>query len=57
LDVVEVMDDGTPAEVEEVLAGATIANARALPATNMRRGMLHLDRFSEIGSPLEVSCR
>jgi len=36
----KVVDDSAAAEVEKVLAGATVASTSSLPSTNMGQGML-----------------
>src|SRR6187401_2729062 len=47
---VEVVDDGAASEVEEVLAGAAIAGAAPLPATDVSEGVLDGDPFAELGA-------
>src|SRR5688572_10508658 len=46
------MDDGDPAQVEEVLALAAIAGTGTLPAANMRQGVFHRDALAQTGAPL-----
>lgn len=46
---VQVVDDGTAAEVEEILACATIACPPSLPSANMGQGMLNGHSFTEFG--------
>jgi hypothetical protein len=43
---VEVVDDGDAAQVEQVLAGAEVAGAAALPVPDMREGVLDLGAFA-----------
>ena len=46
---VEILDHGTAAQVEHVLAWATIAGAAALPVADMRQGVLDGDPLAELG--------
>jgi hypothetical protein len=47
---VEIVDDGTAAEVKEVLAGATIAGAAPLPAADVGKGVLDGHALAELGT-------
>ena len=47
----EVVDDGDAAQVEQVLAGAPVAGAAALPVPDVGEGMLDLDAFAQLGAP------
>ncbi len=47
----EILNDGTTAQVEEVLALATVAGATALPVADMRQGVLDGDPLAELGAP------
>ena len=49
-DDVEVVDDGDAAQVEQVLAGAEVAGAPALPVSDVGRGVLDLDAFAQLGA-------
>jgi len=46
------VDDGTAAEIKEILAHTPIASASSLPPANMGQGMLNRDPFTQLGSPL-----
>lgn len=46
----EVVDDGAAAEVEEVLAGATVSSTSSLPAADMSQGVLDWDPLPQFGS-------
>jgi hypothetical protein len=50
-DDVEVADDGDPAKVEEVLAGAAVAGAAALPVADVGEGVLDRDALAELRAP------
>jgi hypothetical protein len=50
-DDVEVVDHGDPAEIEQVLAGAAVAGAAALPVADVGQGVLDLDALAELGAP------
>jgi hypothetical protein len=50
-DDVEVADDSGAAQVEQVLAGAAVAGAAALPMSDVGQGVLDLDPLAELGSP------
>src|SRR5579859_2934255 len=49
---VQVVDDRTAPEVEEVLAAAAVASAPSLPAADVGEGVLHRHALSELGSAL-----
>jgi hypothetical protein len=49
-DDVEVVDDGDAAQVEQVLAGAEVAGAPALPVSDVGQGVLDLDAFAQLGA-------
>jgi hypothetical protein len=46
----EIVDNGTSAEIEEILAQSTIARTSSLPPTNMGQGMLDRYSFTQFGS-------
>jgi hypothetical protein len=46
-DDVEVVDDGGAAQVEQVLAGAQVAGAAALPVADMGQAVLDLGAFTQ----------
>src|SRR2546430_16419206 len=50
-DDVEVVDDGDAAQVEQVLAGAAVAGAGALPVADVGGGMPGLDPPAGPGAP------
>jgi len=41
------VDDGDAAQVEQVLAGAEVAGAAALPVPDVGEGVLDLDAFAQ----------
>ena len=43
----EVVDNGDTAQVEQVLAGAAVAGAAALPVPDVGQGVLDLDAFTQ----------
>ena len=43
----EVVDDGDAAQVEQVLAGAAVAGAAALPVADVGEGVLDGDAFAQ----------
>jgi hypothetical protein len=45
----QIVDDGTPAQVEEILARSPIAGASPLPPTNMGQCMLNGYPLTEFG--------
>jgi hypothetical protein len=47
----EVVNDSTTAQVEEILAHATIAGAAALPPAYMGQGMLDGYPFTKLSAP------
>jgi hypothetical protein len=47
---VEVVDDGGPAEVEQVLAPADVAGAVALPAAELGQGVLDRHALAQRGA-------
>ena len=51
-DDVEVVDDGDPPQVEEVLAGAAVAGAASLPVADVGQGVLDLDTFAQFRPPV-----
>ena len=50
-DDVEVVDDGGVAQVEQVLAGAAVAGATALPVSYVGQGVLDVDRSRSWACP------
>jgi len=48
----QVVDDGTAPQVEEVLVGATIASTAASPAADMGQSIFNRDAFSQLRSAL-----
>ena len=56
-DDVEVADDGDAAQVEQVLAGAPVAGAAALPVADVGEGVLDLDALAELARPSGVCWR
>ena len=50
-DDVEVVDDGDTAQVEQVLAGAQVAGAAALPVPDVGQGVLDGDAFAQFCAP------
>ena len=46
----EIVDNGTATQVEQVLAAPAIASAPALPVANMRQGMFDRDPLPEFGA-------
>ena len=46
------MNNGAAAQIEEILACATIARSSSLPPANMGQGMLNRDPFTQLDSPL-----
>ena len=48
----QVVDESTPAQVEEILAYATVAGTSALPPANMREGMFHCHPLTQAGPSL-----
>ncbi len=48
----EVVDDGDAAQVEQVLAGAAVAGAAALPLPDVGEGVLDGDAFAQLRAPL-----
>src|SRR5947209_12226136 len=49
---VQVVDNGTTAQIEEILAQSPIACASSLPVTNMCEAMLHCHPFTQLSSSL-----
>lgn len=45
---VEIVNHGTPPQIEEILADAPIAGASALPSANLCECMLHRDPFAQL---------
>jgi hypothetical protein len=56
-DDVEVVDYGGAAQVEEVLAGAAVAGAAALPVADVGDGVLDLDALAQAGRARSRSAR
>jgi hypothetical protein len=50
-DDVEVVDQGDPAQIEQVLADAAVAGAAALPVPDVGEGVLDLDALAEPCAP------
>ena len=48
----EIMDDGAAAQIEEILAEATIACSPSLPSANMGQGMLYRHSFTQLSASL-----
>jgi hypothetical protein len=46
----QIVDDGTAAQIEEILTQAAIAGASPLPPTNMSKRMLNGDPFAQFGT-------
>lgn len=46
------MDDGAPAQIEEILPCASGAGASSLPPTNMGKHMFNCYPFTQLGPPL-----
>jgi hypothetical protein len=49
---VQIVDDGAPTQIEEILAQAAIPGTSSLPLTYMSQGMLDRDPFAQFGSSL-----
>jgi len=47
---VQIVDDSTAAQIEEILPQPSIARASSLPSTNMSEGMLDRYSFAQFGS-------
>ena len=47
-DDVEVVDDGDTAQVKQVLSGAEVAGAAALPVPDVGKRVLDLDTFAQL---------
>src|SRR5690348_1044563 len=47
----EVLDNGTPPQVKQVLADTAIAGAPPLPASDMGQHMLYHDALAQLGTP------
>ena len=47
-----IVDDGAPAQIEEIFASITIARPSSLPPTNMGQGMLNCHSFTQVSTPL-----
>jgi hypothetical protein len=45
----EVMDDCTATEIEEIFPLAAITSTAPLPMTEMSKGMFHSDAFAQLG--------
>jgi hypothetical protein len=48
----EIVDDGTSAQIEEILAQAAIAGASSLPSTDVRQRMLNRYPLAQFAAPL-----
>jgi hypothetical protein len=48
----QIVDDRAAAQIEEVLAHASIASTSALPPTNMSQGMLNCHPFAQLCTSL-----
>ncbi len=48
----QIVDDSTAAQIEEVLAHTSIASTAALPSAHMSKGMLNGHPFAQLGTPL-----
>ncbi len=48
----QIVDDGTTAQIEEILAQSAITRTSPLPVTNMCEGMLNRHSFAQFGPPL-----
>ena len=48
----QVVDDRTTTQIEEILAYATIARPPSLPLANMGQGMLNCHPFTKLCAPL-----
>ena len=48
----QIVDDGTAAEVKEVLATAAVAGTASLPPPNVGQGMLDWYPFPQLGTAL-----
>ena len=48
----EVVDHGDAAQIEQVLAGAAVAGAAALPVPDVGEGVLDLDAFAQFRAPV-----
>jgi hypothetical protein len=48
----QIVDDGTTAQIEEILAQPPIACASSLPVANMSQCMLNGDSFAQLGPSL-----
>jgi predicted transcriptional regulator len=48
----QIVDDGTTAQIEEILAQPTIACASSLPVAYMSQCMLNGDSFAQLGPSL-----
>ena len=48
----EVVDHRDPAQVEQVLAGAQVAGAAALPVADVGEGVLDGDAFAQLGAQI-----
>jgi hypothetical protein len=56
-DDVEVADNGDAAQVEQVLAGAAVAGAAALPVADVGEGVLDCDAFAQLRASFGVCWR
>lgn len=48
----QIVDHGTPTQIEEILAQSPIACASSLPVTNRCEGMLHSHAFAQLSTSL-----
>jgi len=47
----QIMDDGTAAEIEQVLAGPTVARPTPLPVAHVGQSMLHRHPLPQLRAP------
>jgi hypothetical protein len=52
---VQIVDHGTPSQIEEILTHASIAGASPLPPTDVRKCMLNLDPLAAFRCLLSLS--
>jgi hypothetical protein len=49
---VQIVDNGTPTQIEKIFAQPAIARSSSLPATYMSQGMLNSHPFAQFGPSL-----
>jgi hypothetical protein len=53
----QIVDDGTPRQIEVILAHAAIARQSSLPPANTSQSMLYSSPFAQFGPSFGISCR